>query len=608
MQYFNTSEYLKPHWFSIVVALICSVIVALIASCMAVLIGPSIQLLMNITQSSQIEFKNLFGNNIAFLLSLITSKNSISSQDLILWLPVFIIIFAFLKSFFSALQWFLWERLTEIAAKKIRQTIVDLYLRINPVSRQQSHENFGEEDLSSILANDVRIFKDYIVHFYGGIFREGLQVLFLMFTLLLLSPHLFVIFFVGIMPLALIVRRLGIMLKSRFTRALEQYSLLMEWLQQRFLGIETIKHHRSEQLEIEKMQKLNDTVFKLYFKTSKVKVLLSPLLELISVILIAGVLLLALYLISIGKTSGSVQLSFFSTLVLLSQSASKLGKYFNLNREGASCKARLNKALKWLTDNQKLCLKPYRVFNALYIVPSIDCQNIYVRYKGREDFALKNFTYIFDKPKIYCICGQSGSGKSTLLNLILGLIEPEQGMINIRSSISDDCLIGYVPQNLVLSYDTIAENIAYPQQECDVIKVAQAIKEVHLEHKIQSLKDKINTKIGEDGVSIFSGGEKQRIFLARLIYHDFNIILFDEGTSALDVEQESIILQFLKNTVKKHHTVVVMIAHRLSALSIADEILLLHKGELIASGSPEIIKNDINFQNFCGLNKSLSNI
>ena len=140
------------------------------------------------------------------------------------------------------------------------------------------------------------------------------------------------------------------------------------------------------------------------------------------------------------------------------------------------------------------------------------------------------------------IVGPSGSGKSTLIDVLLGLIEPHQGILKIDDkTINDGNLrswqnaIGFVSQSIFLSEGTIAENVAFgiPEGEINVEQVLQALKLAHLDELVDSLEKGINTKVGERGVQL-SGGQRQRIGIARALYYEAEVLVFDEATSSLD--------------------------------------------------------------------------
>lgn len=187
------------------------------------------------------------------------------------------------------------------------------------------------------------------------------------------------------------------------------------------------------------------------------------------------------------------------------------------------------------------------------------------------------------------VVGSSGAGKSTLARLLFRFYEPQSGRVLVDglpldaySQASLRANIGVVPQDTVLFNDTIAYNIAYGHPGASPAQIAQAARLAHLNHFIESLPDGMETRVGERGLKL-SGGEKQRIAIARTILKDPGILIFDEATSSLDSVSERAILEALREIAQQRTTLV--IAHRLSTIVHADEIVVLEHGQVVERGS-----------------------
>lgn len=202
------------------------------------------------------------------------------------------------------------------------------------------------------------------------------------------------------------------------------------------------------------------------------------------------------------------------------------------------------------------------------------------------------------------IVGPSGSGKSTLIDILLGLIKPQQGQLKIDGqAINDQNLrswqnnIGFVAQSIFLSEGTISENIAFgiPQDQIDTGRVKNALKLAHLDELISSFEDGIHAKVGERGVKL-SGGQRQRIGIARALYHQAEVLIFDEATSSLDGITEKMIMNAIHDFSGKK--TIILIAHRLKTIKKCDQIFLIDKGKLIDQGTyEELIKSNEHFKN-----------
>ncbi len=223
---------------------------------------------------------------------------------------------------------------------------------------------------------------------------------------------------------------------------------------------------------------------------------------------------------------------------------------------------------------------------------SIDISNLSFQYGARSSpFVLNNITCTIPEGKITAIVGASGSGKTTLMKILLKFYEPTNGKISIGDSAFHSISptvwranCATVLQEGYIFSDSIARNISESDDAgiIDKNKILQAVKTANIEEFIESLPNGYNTKIGATGVNL-SGGQRQRILIARAVYKNPEYILFDEATSALDANNEKVIMNNLnKFFVGK---TVVIVAHRLSTVINADNIIVLNNGEIVEQGS-----------------------
>ncbi len=227
---------------------------------------------------------------------------------------------------------------------------------------------------------------------------------------------------------------------------------------------------------------------------------------------------------------------------------------------------------------------------------NISINNLNFKYDDTSKNILTNFSLIINRGEYIGIIGSSGSGKSTLIDIILGLIKPSNGKILIDgvelndNSFNWNKLIGYVPQTIFLTDDTILNNIALGVEisEIDLLKVERIIKETQLNNFIESLENGLQTIVGERGVRL-SGGQRQRIGIARALYNNPEVLILDEATSALDSDTESLILNEILQY--KRSKTIIVIAHRLSTLSNCDKIIEISNGRIINAGPPTLFLN-----------------
>jgi len=232
---------------------------------------------------------------------------------------------------------------------------------------------------------------------------------------------------------------------------------------------------------------------------------------------------------------------------------------------------------------------PFEPTTSIPSTIDFELQNVSFRYSGAEEFVLKSINLVIPQNKITAIVGASGSGKTTLLKLLLKFYEPQNGTIKLGNKsfkeIShkkwrDYC--GTVMQEGYIFSNTIAKNIALGEDTIDKDRLAKAVDIANIKEFIEELPLAYNTKIGNEGVGL-STGQKQRILIARAVYKNPQCLFFDEATSALDAKNESVIMKKLHSFFNKK--TVLIIAHRLSTVKNADQIIVLHKGEVVELGN-----------------------
>ena len=225
---------------------------------------------------------------------------------------------------------------------------------------------------------------------------------------------------------------------------------------------------------------------------------------------------------------------------------------------------------------------------------SIKLKNIHYNYPNSSRTVIDNMNFTIPARTVVGIVGPTGCGQTTTVDIILGLLEPQKGTLEVDGQfITKKNLrcwqrsIGYVPQHIYLSDNTIANNIAFGIDSKDIshklIEKVSKIANLH-EFVTKELKNKYQTTVGERGVRL-SGGQRQRIGIARALYHNPKLLILDEATSALDNQTEKVVMEAVDNIGKD--TTIIMIAHRLDTVKKCDIIFHLEKGRLINQGTPE---------------------
>ncbi|MDA9030954.1 ABC transporter ATP-binding protein, partial [Candidatus Pseudothioglobus singularis] len=212
-------------------------------------------------------------------------------------------------------------------------------------------------------------------------------------------------------------------------------------------------------------------------------------------------------------------------------------------------------------------------------------ENVTFKYSENDAEVLKELNFKVPKGSMVGIVGESGAGKSTIINLLLGLLSPTNGKVLVDNNDIKKNLkawqkqIGYVPQTIYLTDDSVTNNIALgvPQKDIKMDKVMDCIAAINLSKLIDQLPHGIDSLVGERGVRI-SGGQLQRLGLARALYNDPQVLILDEATSSLDIETEEKIMKIIKNF--QGLKTIFIISHRMSTLKYCDQIFNVSNGRL----------------------------
>lgn len=224
------------------------------------------------------------------------------------------------------------------------------------------------------------------------------------------------------------------------------------------------------------------------------------------------------------------------------------------------------------------------------IFKSLSIENLYFRYPDETNNTLKNISLTIDAGSSIGLIGSSGAGKSTLLDVILGILPPSNGKVVLNDSEREIPskgglyrYFGYIPQKIYITDDSICQNIAFgiPKKEIDEYRVRESIKLAQLEAYVSSLEYGLDTVLGENGAYL-SGGQIQRIGIARALYHDPPILVLDEATSALDIDTEAEVMKAI--TSLKGDKTIIIVAHRLSTLENCDYLYRIKEGKIVAEG------------------------
>jgi len=358
------------------------------------------------------------------------------------------------------------------------------------------------------------------------------------------------------------------------------YSILAE----KIAGIKVIKSFTTEQHEVKYLGNEMEKSFWLTMREIQIDATQKPLLELIQAIAIAIVIWYGAYEVVAGQLSINNLIAFFVGVGLIATPISTLGKITIAIQRSLSAAERVFEVM----DTKPAIADAKDAVELPAIKGEVVFNNVNFSYE-KETPILRNINLRTKPGEIIALVGRSGAGKTTFVNLIPRFYDTVSGSVLIDGLDVKKCVlyslrkqIGIVHQDTVLFLGTIKENISYGSFDATDEQVIAAAKAANIHDFIMGLPDKYKTKVGERG-ALLSGGEKQRVSIARAILRDPRILILDEATSSLDTESERLVQDALEKLIKGRTTFI--IAHRLSTVQIADRILVFDKGSIIEEGS-----------------------
>ena len=401
-------------------------------------------------------------------------------------------------------------------------------------------------------------------------------------------------------PLAsLASRNLGKRMGKVTTQAQEKSGTLTTYLVELFKNHKLTKIFQKENYEIKRADVHLHGLMEKNKKITTLLIRMSPIMEVLTGIMIAILIYYSGKLIVNNEIEVNNFFSFLAAMMLAYQPVRSLSTLNMVINQGISAASRILPIVDTVNSIQdKADAKQLKVEES-----KISFENIFFKYEANEENVLNDVSLEFEGGKMTALVGHSGSGKSTILNLIPRFYQPETGDIKIDNQsiyeVKIDSLrknISLVSQETTLFDDTIKNNIKYANENATDEEVLEVAKLSNSDEFIEKLPNKYETIIGENGVRL-SGGEKQRISIARAMIKKSSIILLDEATSSLDTETESKIQEAL-NTLTKNKTTIV-IAHRLSTVLNSNNIYLIDSGRVVDNGRHEdlLIKSEL-YKNF----------
>lgn len=513
----------------------------------------------------------------------------------VVFLMTIVLVGTVVKIFFIIMQNILAARIAQNAALEIRNEFFDKILSYEVVFFSRE----GTADILSRFTNDMTILTQGLVILYGKVMREPLKMLVCLAGAAYISWQLLLLTLL-LTPLAAVsIRWLARSIKRTVRRSMEEMANLYARLEETFRSIRVVKAFTREEFEREKFQRTNETYRDKAVKIAKYDSLANPMMEVFGILMICVAIIAGAYLVLGDRTMllGIPMLSepldmgllvvFFALLAGAADPARKLSDIFTQFQSAAAAADRI----------YALIDREIPVRDALHPKPlprhcrSLTFDNVSFSY-GDTRNVLRDVSLEIRFGECIAILGSSGCGKSTLMNLIPRFADPTEGRVLIDGQAIDEVAmrdlrsqIGLVTQEPVLFDDTVLNNILYGRLDATREEAVEAARKAFAHDFIENeLSNGYDTVVGPGGGQL-SGGQRQRIALARAILRDPPIFLLDEATSQIDINSEKMIHDALAGFKRGRTTV--MVTHRLSALSLADRIVLMEDGRIAALGTHE---------------------
>ena len=443
----------------------------------------------------------------------------------------------------------------------------------------------------SNLTYDVTHITNLLSHAILTLFKDSLTLIGLLFVMFFQNWKLALISIIMIPLASISAKTLGKRVSKVTTEAQEKSGFLTTYLVELFKNHKLIKIFQKEKYEKERADQYLSQLKEKNQKIQTVFVRMSPIMETLTGIMIAILIFYSGILISRGELDINNFFSFLAAMMLAYQPVRSLSTLNMVLSQGVSAASRILPIID--QENQ---IKDTPDAKSIEIKNSeIEFNNLNFSYEQDEGKTLESINLQFKGGKMTSLVGHSGSGKSTIMNLIPRFYDCQSGDITIDGqSVYETTIkslrneISMVSQETTLFDDTIKNNIKYAKQDATDEEVFEVAKLSFCEEFIKNLPHQYDTLIGENGVRL-SGGEKQRLSIARAMMKKSSIILLDEATSSLDTETESKIQEALKTLTKDKTTIV--IAHRLSTILNSNIIYVIDAGKVIASGKHEELIN-----------------
>jgi len=581
-EYIRFLKFVKPHLLVMIFAIICMIVSSGLGG---VSLGMIIPVVDNILSGKNIVLPGT-SHVPDFLLHIIDKINSIPKPLLLNWLVIIVSILFFIKEMFLFIQTWLMNVLGQSVLKDVRQAIYEKLLVLS--SNFYSSVKTGE--LVSRVTFDVGIIVNSITEGLTDLLLQPIQLVIYIIILIWIKVYFsislgLILVTVFIFPLIIYpVVKIGNKLRKISTATQESMSDINSLLFETIYGIGIVKSFLAEKYQKEKFKAYNNRYFKMMIKSVKRVAIISPLGEFVGIICMGVVLWYGGKEVVEGRLSAGAFIAFLAALLSLLKPLKRLSRLYGINLQAAAAITRVFDVL----DREIAIKNKIDATELIDFKDSIEFKDINFSY-NQDRVILDGINLRLLKGQVLAMVGMSGAGKTTFVNLLPRFYDPLKGAVLIDGKDIRDLTveslrkhIGIVSQETILFNDTVRNNIAFGRPDAKIETIMNAAKAANANDFIMRMPKGYETIVGDRGIKL-SGGEKQRIAIARALFKDPPILILDEATSQLDTESEKLVQEAI-NRLMTNRTVLV-IAHRLSTVEHADKIVVFEGGKIIEIGT-----------------------
>ena len=506
--------------------------------------------------------------------------NNLGAEKTLIYACVFIVITIFLKNLFRYLALYIMTPVRSAVARDLRSKLYESFMVFS--FDQEKIRQRG--DLLTRMGSDVQEIEWNMLRFIDTIIKSPIIIIGAVLLMLSISIKLSLFVVVLMIFTGLVIGTLSRRLKRQSSELQSKLSQITQSADESLDGAMLIKVYKVKKWWQSRFEGINEAYKSKFDSVTRRQELSSPLSEFLGITVVVALLWYGARLVMQNELEAETFFAFVIAFYHVIEPLKSFSTAFYYLRRGSASLERIEKLISESADDERTDgNEPFKFED------SISFNN--VSYAYAEKPVLKNLNLKLLKGEKIALVGPSGAGKSTIVRLILKVLNCEQGDILVDGtsllSINRSELygsIGYVSQHSFLFDDTVRNNISLGRSDISDEKIKQCLTLACADQFVGQLEQGLDTRIGEHGAKL-SGGEKQRLTIARALVSDPELLIFDEPTSALDADSEKVVSQAITNVLEDRTAII--IAHRLSTIKNVNNIFVIDNGEVVEEGSHE---------------------